>query len=369
MGSVFKPPQHFINLFDKLADSWVSQPGNNKTIVHDCRIFGDPSRDGDDASRPLKVVVSSDKTYLAGLLNWLVFFLRICKDMSLLYLICYDVQSEAVMREHGLTCSKLVETHNRNRIWLYRTNVTRELLLNGYDVIVTDTDAIWMDNPIPIINQYNQSDFIASRGRFPSFTTEIYGSSFCMGFAYIKSNERTLQMYEDLVTHMERQKGPDDQNAINWWFKNNSLAYEQMPSMTDDSAEFGKLQHELNSRSAGMQVVSLPQRIARRDCEHVSESEMMETVVAHCLKPFQGGNSKDGQTKRMGLWAIKTDWKNISFDNHTIESFLMTISDKNAIKQIEVGQERVRRRRRRLHAGHAQEHGIGLHVHEGEHYI
>jgi hypothetical protein len=143
-------------------------------------------------------------------------------------------------------------------------------------------------------------------------------------------------MYDDIVTHMERKEGPDDQMAINWWFKNNSLAYEQMPSMTNVRAEFGKLQHELNSRSAGMQVVSLPQRIARRDCEHVSESEMMKTVVAHCLKPPKRGISSDEETKSMGLWALRTDWRNFPFANHTIESFLMTISDKRMIEMLKL---------------------------------
>jgi hypothetical protein len=344
----------FVNIFDALGDSWIYSPGENHTVSHDCRIFDDPKNL--QRERKLRVVVSSDHKYLANLLNWLVFFLRVCKDVSILYLVCYDLATDDVMRAHGLKCSKIFKDHQR--VWYYRTDVTRSLLVKGYDVIISDSDALWIGNPIDTINSFNGYDFVGSRGTFPDQTTKYYGASYCMGFAYIKSNAQTIEMYTDITNQMSKDRNPDDQMAINLYLKKNKLVYDTKPTMTGTEPRYGKL----NMPGTGMfrkqlKVVSAPQRMFRRWCFDITQEDLMNTVVVHCYGSAKEGNDKQAVSKKMGLWAIKTDWKTVPFGDHDINSFLMTISDRHALDEISAAQRRYRRRRRRRLRASAEEEG------------
>lgn len=303
--------------------------GSNRTVSRDCRIFDNPAYRVPPAGKPLKIVISSNKKYLANLLNWLVFFLRICKDVSLLYLVCYDFATDEVMRKYGLKCSKIFR--DSYRIWDYRSQVTLSLLSDGYDVIVSDSDALWIDNPMTFINNFSGYDFVGSRGTFPHVTTSLYGASYCMGFAYIKSNDKTIQMYTEITDQMKKQQTkPDDQETINLWLMNQKMKYDSNPDMIGTEPRFAKIKMKRPSNKE-LKVVSAPQRLIRRVCSNVTKEELMNTAVAHCLV-YSGGRSKNGHSKQevsiqMGLWAIKTDWHTIPFAGHDIKSFIRTISD------------------------------------------
>jgi len=86
-------------------------------------------------------------------------------------------------------------------IWKIRVIVINSILEEGYDIIHSDVDAVWLKNPIPeYVNKYSELDLIASEGfRFPIKAVNEWGFCLCFGFFLIRSNERTKRLFKAIV--------------------------------------------------------------------------------------------------------------------------------------------------------------------------
>ena len=160
-----------------------------------------------DPNEPV-FLVCSDITFRRLLLNWLVSALvkqkqpprnilvvtNGPKECSFLQL--HEVKVECLMVPISdlLSYDKLkkIDSSHFNQLLVIRLALMRILNHMGYQVMNMDTDAIMLKNPIPILEQYRDSDIIGTYGGgFPAHLFHKWGFVLCMGAILIRSTPAT----------------------------------------------------------------------------------------------------------------------------------------------------------------------------------
>lgn len=253
--------------------------------------------------RPLKILVSSDSDYLPVYLNWLSFYRKICVSDDLLYFICLDIETSAVIQKYNLTCSHQLESKgNNHQLWLLRVKLLSELLYAGYDVLMSDADAIWLKNPFLDIEKYNTFDIVSSRGTHPIDVTKKLGASLCMGFIFIHSTAVTIVFFKDLYVYMlglKPGRRTDDQRDLNQQLYKSGLQYSTEVRMKSKSPNKGSLVY----KGISMNLLLLPQNSYRRSCKNVTKAVAVESVVLHCYLDKNGAVKEEG-ARMYDLWVI-----------------------------------------------------------------
>jgi len=99
------------------------------------------------------------------------------------------------------------------KLWIHRVEVIAELLDEGYDIIHTDADAVWLKNPISYLNKI-KSDMIFSQGtHWPNSAYKKWNFVLCCGFFYLKNRSNTKQFIKKLLKRVKKDR--DDQVSCN----------------------------------------------------------------------------------------------------------------------------------------------------------
>jgi hypothetical protein len=275
------------------------------------------------AVRPLRIMTSSTDEYFPVFMNWLVYFHEVCPSVANIYFICLDTVIEKKLISYGLTCAHVYHFSGAHAdIWLVRTRLTHSLLAQGFDVLLTDADALWLRNPFPLIEAHLDADIVSSRGLFPENVSKVLGAALCMGFIYVKASAHTVTLWGEVAAHMARQTTPDDQRDINNLLLSLGLHYPSKPTYIV-STEYSKgyFQHHNHN----YKVVLLPHVLFRRICDQERMSDIHSAVVAHCLSHQKKGASKINTAEALGLWQLRKDWQSITLHGD-LQAYLDAIS-------------------------------------------
>ena len=191
---------------------------------------------------PFRVLISLTTKYFSLFLNWLVFYRRSGLDYSRLYIICFDENIEKSLPQYGLECSNVFYLPTRtplqtiSTLWQVRARMTLHLLENNTDVLMSDTDALWLRNPIPellYMSSGNGSafDVISSRAQFPEEIAKKLGATLCMGFMYIKASSATESLWRGFYHYTVKLRSTDDQRDLNSYLVRHGLRYSKPPKM------------------------------------------------------------------------------------------------------------------------------------------
>ena len=154
--SNFSDTQTILDANETVSDS----PANKLTVTKSssCGVLW-----GDD-TRPLRILVTCSDQYFPVFMNWLVHYHHICPIISNIFFICLDKGVEGRLFKIGLQCSHLFPyTTGYHKLWLARVRITQSLMRQGYDVLMTDVDAVWLRNPFHYIEKHiRQSDIIGT---------------------------------------------------------------------------------------------------------------------------------------------------------------------------------------------------------------
>ena len=220
----------------------------------------------------------------------------------------------------GQSCSYTMQTSSSNHsyifplkspfhnLWLARMDVLQSLLLKGYNVLLSDTDALWLRNPFYDILRFRLSSvhIIASRGSHPIEVTKRLGVSLCMGFIYITSTPGTTLLFKELYSKMvniQRTHKADDQHELNVLLFKNGLRYTNRTTKNSLRYSLGAMKYR---GQYGMGILVFPQNRYRRICKGAPRNEIMSSVVVHCYLP------KNSSAKAIGLaefrlWRVSND--------------------------------------------------------------
>ena len=262
----------------------------------------------DGTVRPLRIMTSSTAEYFPVFMNWLVYYHKICPNVANIYFICLDAAMEKILPSHGFTCAYVFHSSIAaalHDIWQVRTKITHDLLHQGYDVLLTDADALWVNNPFPHIERHISSDVISSRGSFPDSVSKTLGATLCMGFVYIKASAHTSELWSEIAGQMAKQPNPDDQKEVNNFLFNHRLKYKQklhyVGSETFDTGHFLLNEYYYS-------VTLLPHTLFRRICDQEKIGDIQSSVVVHCLSS-KAGHSKISTARALGVWQLKDGWE------------------------------------------------------------
>jgi hypothetical protein len=101
-----------------------------------------------------------------------------------------------------------------NKLWVHRVNVILEFLKEGYDILHSDADAVWIKNPMKKNIYNNNCDLIFSQGTsWPLEVHKEWKFVLCCGFFFIKSNSQTIKFVEEWFNNVKVDQ--DDQRSLN----------------------------------------------------------------------------------------------------------------------------------------------------------
>lgn len=291
-------------------------------------------------------------------INWLKFYKETCDyNVESLEIVCMDDKCHNHLKHNGVSCSShsfVLEFNESNEklglVWTKRLQIVNSYLREGVDLILCDSDAIWVSDPLPDISKYSlKADLVASRGWWPWPVYHQWGSCLCMGFIFLKANAFNIDLFNRVffAVNIQSQKylyyhahnmtidknfiKPDDQLAINYqlfmwnitWllpednFKlknhNHSLVH-KMNIETNEEADTGVVIRN----NTQYFVTLLPQMNYVRNCHNQSwswkrrtrrmrntvEKYTSQAIVAHCRLPTGDSKSKKRYMSTFHLWKL-----------------------------------------------------------------
>ncbi|MDP6670964.1 MAG: putative nucleotide-diphospho-sugar transferase, partial [archaeon] len=158
--------------------------------------------------------------YLVQAINWVCALERL--GVHNYVIICLDKDTFEKLSEftnHAILGSNLFVDQKR---WLWRKRMlaVNQLIKNGFDVILSDLDAVWgkdpykefFSRPEDIVCQNISLALEDQPKRVKIPLEDNTASMFCPGILRIKNNSQTASFWEDKVLGL---KEPDDQDALN----------------------------------------------------------------------------------------------------------------------------------------------------------
>ncbi|CAM9760594.1 unnamed protein product [Ectocarpus sp. 12 AP-2014] len=231
-----------------------------------------------------------------------------------LYLLCLDDDSRHFIESSmGIRCLPLSAFNiSQNRqIWILRVRVVSCLVRAGYDVIMSDADALWLADPMKDFSLPGvvDSSIVAARGMYPFDLAKAWGVTICMGFVLFRGTASRTAMGKFLsVMNALVLESMDDQIAVNmaaralgivWDEEGSDMLYEESTGL--GVATIDSLTDEDNRLFT---VTLLPHSTYTRMCNRTPVSNT--TVVAHCMSKKTPGCKRDWMHS-MDLWSVDED--------------------------------------------------------------
>lgn len=226
-----------------------------------------------------------------------------------MYLVCIDDSSVPIVASLGIRCvplGALRRSRTRPGVWRTRIIILSCLVTQGYDVIMSDADALWLRDPIEYFNlpSVRSSSVVASRGVHPTPLTKKWGTALCMGFIMFRATGPGMDELQKSIEALVLEDG-DDQVATNQALYRLGVVWDEDSDMRlTGSTDFGRGTIEKLRGDDGPFVVTLlPHSVFTRQCSRVPISN--KTVVAHCYQ----GKSPDNPMRiswmqKANLWFV-----------------------------------------------------------------
>lgn len=220
-----------------------------------------------------------------------------------LYIVCLDEESaKSIESALGIRCVQLEVSGgwSREHIWMLRVKVNRCLLLAGYNVIMSDADAIWLNDPIKDMDRLGvgNSSIVAQRDLRPRDLSEFWGVTLCFGFIYFRAGGTTLPKVLDSTTTICN-KDHDDQKALNLALFALGIVWDEDGDMACQSST-GIGTGVINDGDEPFVVSLLPHSTYPRWCGQTPVS-LNTTVVAHCIS-VEKGEGMITWMRKFGVW-------------------------------------------------------------------
>lgn len=163
------------------------------------------------------VLVFADSAYARVLDNWLVAAQRCSVNNYIVVAFDRDLYENLSGRGVTVWAGESVDERDRKErlvnFWQARFEVIRYVVRGGLNVIHSDADAVWMQNPQPYLNDL-KFDLAFSQGTvWPTAAYARWGFVACCGFFLARSNLRT-QAFLDRCLEALVVEG-DDQVSVN----------------------------------------------------------------------------------------------------------------------------------------------------------
>jgi hypothetical protein len=263
------------------------------------------------------ILVVSNKLYANITLNWLcvlkknvprlvehVLLLTLDREFHSL-LTSMSVMSVYISPNELLDTALLECSSSRYAfIWMLRLVVLHHLIDQGLDVIIMDSDAIILKDPMylyTVISNVDKADAIFGRGKYPYDLGALWGYTACMGAAYFRSSAGTKHLLSEMSSINPFLA--DDQVRLNLALNRSGIQWPSVPEKGTLGGTVGR------TPDGKLQVSLLPeQSICRYRCRRpfslATPVNMDHVYIAH---PLLLRAKKKESLKHMGLWLLKEE--------------------------------------------------------------
>lgn len=227
-----------------------------------------------------------------------------------MYLMCMDDASVNIFASMSIRCVPLgaLPFATLHDVWRVRIRALSCLVTQGFDVIMSDADALWLRDPMEYFSlpSVRSSSVVASRGTLPMPLSKRWGTAMCMGFILFRATGPGMDKLQRSMEAFVAKNG-DDQVAANKALDEFGVTWDEDSDMRlTESTALGRGTIEmLRSDDSPFVVTLLPHSVFTRQCSRVPISE--DTVVAHCYARKNPGNgSRVAWMKKASLWLLNT---------------------------------------------------------------
>mmetsp|Transcript_12732 Transcript_12732/g.14852 ORF Transcript_12732/g.14852 Transcript_12732/m.14852 type:complete len:360 (+) Transcript_12732:39-1118(+) len=277
--------------------------------------------------------------YKENLMNWLSYLQKL--EISNYGIICLDEEVELFLTHSNITCFGLwrqsevndsfgdskqgLSIANVMKLWVIRMRHLYELLNHGFDVIFSDTDAVWLRNPLSegtSLLSEQTGDIVASRGKFPWEQAKNWGATICMGLSYFRSTPSVIEIVRE-ATKVSQERF-DDQVGINVALDTlatrgrtrSAPLFSNIAARTGVKVGFLRDRENAEAHVAGAKVVLIPHQVVPRCCNALTPEDWKKNVqIAHChatdcvkarTRKENWGNfdRRYGAMKKYNLWNL-----------------------------------------------------------------
>lgn len=278
------------------------------------------------------ILVFADNKFRDVVLNWLLSVHRL--DITNYVIVAWDKTLYKYLSDKGFPCH-LSEFDNskkewdRKTTWLWwdRVRLVGEVNKLGVDVIHSDADAIWMQDPHSFFCE-SDADFIFSAGTtYPSDVAVKQKFVFCTGLYASKANNTTTAVIEEVLPRIKADTG-DCQIAFNRILYDADIQWDsQSPtkSIPVGQLEFNCYANTLQGTTAnGIRIDLLPHDQFQR--VHVPAATDVYVKHLFFVPTKNALNNKFLAFDEAGLLFLKDGWENIPFDRNTILTIAKKLS-------------------------------------------
>jgi len=263
----------------------------------------------------------SDHRYKEVLLNWLIGLNRL--GITNYFVVSLDEEIHAFLSERGFPSFLSPLQGTLSNLWALRIKIFRTLCAADINFIHSDTDAIWLRNPIPEYFGASDHHIIASSGTvWPSDVVKTQGFVFCCGLFYMKGCAQTLALMEEVSSDVA--VSGDDQVSLNKVIQRRQINWDSSHrhsyTLTYDGQRFLCFKDMISglSRDQQLKVGLLPHHLFQR--LHMPGHD---AYVKHLLSD-KDSESKLDMFERTDCRLLAADWQEQSFSAKVLE-----IIDKN----------------------------------------
>jgi hypothetical protein len=241
------------------------------------------------------IVVFANYAYFNVLENWLEAISRIAVDnyrVIALDQALYDVLQARKAPVLFRPCSA-----DLKQLWVHRIEVILDLLEEGYDVIHSDADAVWLKNPQKYLDDLS-CDMLFSQGTFwPLDVHRKWKFVLCCGFFMIRSSTHTIRFFRRIRKRVLAEK--DDQISCNRQLLEEGIVWDVPQNvyiLTFGGREFVCSSSVIEGKGRTLSAAVLPHRLFQRIAEPCPEAyvkhlisektsdDVMEVLAAHGCK-------------------------------------------------------------------------------------
>ena len=285
---------------------------------------------------PFVTLVAADVGHAPGLLNWLGSVPE--GVLNTVIVLALDAEVHSTLTAHGAT-SVLVDQsieargmRQRDFVWLTRMELAQFLLRDGgVDVLMSDIDAHWLRDPLPLVRQRvaGGAHIVSSRAsKWPAEQANKWGAVLCMGFVYVRSAPESVAFIEHVVAEMRASERPDDQVTMNQVLDAEGLAFDTLSARPD-----GRDGLDTAVTTAGLRVDLLSSYHVHRGFVDGRTLSLQEAQATEGLLVYHAPDFvrvPDGSTlalwvprkvfdafdehvlREAGLWKLRDDWRTVS---------------------------------------------------------
>ena len=246
------------------------------------------------------IVTFASREYLSAARNWL-FAIKKANVQAPFRIVALDRETrDALPAEY--TLYQPFNADGFASIMAFRFKILREILDGQGAIVHSDCDAVWLGNPLHLIDRC-QNDMVFSQGTvWPPDVHAKHGLVLCCGLFYARKTSHTL----DLMSEVEKRIMTDggDQAPLNRILdeKGYEWAIKDPYEIPFRDTLFTASREIIRSKPGQPISISiLPHHIVARQIDAVTPS----MLVAHPLSS-KTGEDKQEVLSRLGLWMMQT---------------------------------------------------------------